>query len=113
MIIHLLYNKTLYISKKEGIYYHFLSNTPSPENEAELLKEYGIRPEDLRHKEAVVVSVPIHVDNHHVFELLEMRYRWPITEEDLWDTLEYYYGHIGHIDGWRVVLDWFNNSLVG
>ncbi len=43
MIIHLLYNKTLYISKKEGIYYHFLSNTPSPENEAELLKEYGIR----------------------------------------------------------------------
>ena len=42
-----------------------------------------------------------------------MRYRWPITEEDLWDTLEYHYGHIGHIDGWRVVLDWFNNSLVG
>ena len=83
MIIHLLYNKTLYISKKEGKYYHFLSNTPSPENEAKLLKEYGIRPEDLRHKEAVVVSVPMHVDNHHVLELLEKRYNSHITMDDL------------------------------
>ena len=83
MIIHLLYNKTLYISKKEDKYYHFLSNTPSPENEAKLLKEYGIRPEDLRHKEAVVVSVPMHVDNQFVYELLEKRYNSHITMDDL------------------------------
>ena len=50
MTIYLIRTKMLFVFAKEGLYYQFLSNTTSEQNDAKLLHEYGLNPANLSHK---------------------------------------------------------------
>ena len=112
MIIYLRRKKMLFIFAKNGLYYQFLSNVPLEQNEPKLLHEYGLSPEDLRHKERVEVVCPMHVTMPFVYKLLDNKYQRIISMYDLRRTLEEYYGPIGDIEGAQEVIYWFNSTRI-
>ncbi len=82
MIIYLRRKKMLFIFAKNGLYYQFLSNTTSEQNEAKFPHEYGLGLDDLYLKECMDMVCPMHIPMPNVYELLEKRYKRIVSMYD-------------------------------